>query len=47
MGDLPRWHELGIRGSGTEERIAMAAAVDELLSIKLHKLNWPDFRVNS
>ncbi len=41
-----RWQELAA-GGGTVERIAMAAAVDDLLSIKIHKLKWPGFRVNS
>jgi hypothetical protein len=42
-----RWQELGAHGGSIEERIAMAVAVDDLLSIMIHKLNWPDFRVNS
>jgi hypothetical protein len=41
-----RWQELGARSS-IEERGAMAAAVDVLLSITIHKLGWPDFRSNS
>lgn len=41
-----RWQELGGRASGTEEWIAIAAAADHLLSIKVHKLKWPDFRTN-
>jgi hypothetical protein len=41
-----RWQELGARSGHTEERIAMAAAVEELLSIMIHKLKWPDFRTN-
>jgi hypothetical protein len=42
-----RWQELGPRASTAEERIAMAAGVEELLSIKIHKLKWPDCRSNS
>src|ERR1700722_7786698 len=42
-----RWQELGSRSGHTEERIEMAAGVEELLSIKIHKLKWPDFRSNS
>jgi hypothetical protein len=42
-----RWQEMGARGGNTEERIAMAAGVEELLSIMVHRLNWPDFRSNS
>jgi hypothetical protein len=41
-----RWQELGARSGHTEERIEMATAVDELLSIKIHRLKWPDFRTN-
>jgi hypothetical protein len=41
-----RWQELGARGGSVEERIAMAVAVDDLLSIMIHKLKWPDFRTN-
>jgi hypothetical protein len=41
-----RWQELGARGGSIEERIAMAVAVDDLLSIIIHKLKWPDFRTN-
>jgi hypothetical protein len=39
-----RWQELGARIAHTEERIELAAAVDQLVSIMIHKLNWPDFR---
>jgi hypothetical protein len=39
-----RWQELGARSGHTEERIEMAAAVEQLASIMIHKLNWPDFR---
>jgi hypothetical protein len=42
-----RWQVLGERAQGGEEWIAMAAAADELLSIKLHRLRWPDSRLNS
>jgi hypothetical protein len=42
-----RWQALGARGEGTEEWIAIAAAVDGLLSIKIQILKWPDFRMNS
>jgi hypothetical protein len=41
-----RWEELGALAA-SEERIAITAAVNELLAIKTLKLNWPDFRVNS
>jgi hypothetical protein len=39
-----RWQELGARGGHTEERAEMAAGVEQLLSIQIHKLKWPDFR---
>jgi hypothetical protein len=42
---VQRWQELGA-GGGSEERIAMTAAVNDLLAIKIHKLQWPDFRAN-
>jgi hypothetical protein len=42
-----RWQELGNRTDHTEERTEIAAGVEELLSIKIHKLKWPDFRSNS
>jgi hypothetical protein len=42
-----RWQALGDSAWGGEERIAMAAGADELLSIKVHRLNWPDVRLNS
>jgi hypothetical protein len=42
-----RWQQLGARGGSVEERVALAIAVDELLSIMIHKLKWPDFRTNS
>jgi hypothetical protein len=43
-----RWQELGnsARGSVSEEWCAMAAGADELLSIKIHKLKWPNFLSN-
>jgi hypothetical protein len=41
-----RWQQLGARDGHAEERIEMAAAVDQLLSIMIHKLKWPDFRTN-
>jgi hypothetical protein len=41
-----RWQELGIRGVSVEERIALAEAVDGLLTIMIHKLKWPDFRTS-
>jgi hypothetical protein len=36
------WQELGARSGHTEERVEMAA-VEQLLSIKIHRLKWPDF----
>jgi hypothetical protein len=41
------WQELGARSRNTEERIALREAVEQLLSIKIYKLHWPDFRSNS
>lgn len=41
-----RWQELGGHAWGTDEGIAIAAAVEDLLSIKIHELKWPDFRTN-
>jgi hypothetical protein len=42
-----RWQELGEGARGNSEWNAMHAATEELLSIKVHKLKWPDFRVTS
>jgi hypothetical protein len=39
-----RWQELGEGARGNSEWNAMNAATEELLSIKIHKLKWPDFR---
>jgi hypothetical protein len=41
-----RWQELGARSGHTEERTELAVGVEQLLSIKIHKLKWPDFRPN-
>jgi hypothetical protein len=46
MGDLPEVARTRARSGHTEERIEMAAAVEELLSITIHKLKRPDFRTN-
>lgn len=40
-----RWQVLGDRARGNGEGMAMAAAAEELLAIKIHKLKWPDYRV--
>jgi hypothetical protein len=32
-------------GRGTAERKALHAATEDLLSIKIHRLKWPDFRM--
>jgi hypothetical protein len=42
-----RWQVLGEGASGSEEWIAMAAATEQLLFIKIHKLKWPDFLSNA
>jgi hypothetical protein len=41
-----RWQELGARSGQTEERAEMAAGGEQLLSFKILKLKWPDFRTN-
>jgi hypothetical protein len=37
-----RWLTLGTEEGHKEERDAMTAVADDLLSIKIHKLGWPD-----
>jgi hypothetical protein len=37
-----RWQELGDDPANTRERVAMEAAAEDLLAIKIHRLGWPD-----
>ena len=37
-----RWQALGTVEGHNEERDAMQLIADDLLSIKIHKLGWPD-----
>jgi hypothetical protein len=37
-----RWQELGNAPAHTRERVAMEAAAEDLLAIKIHRLGWPD-----
>jgi hypothetical protein len=37
-----RWQELGDSLAHTREQAAMKIAADDLLAIKIHKLEWPD-----
>jgi hypothetical protein len=39
-----RWQALGTVEGHNEERDAMQLIADDLLSIKIHKLGWPDPR---
>jgi hypothetical protein len=37
-----RWQELRDDAAHTRERAAMKIAADDLLAIKIHRLEWPD-----
>jgi hypothetical protein len=37
-----RWQELGDSPAHARERAAMKIAADDLLAIKIHRLEWPD-----
>ena len=39
-----RWQALGTAEGNNEERDAMKLIAEDLLSIKIHKLGWPDPR---
>ena len=41
-----RWQDTRRPRGHTEERIAIAEAVEELRLVMIHRLKWPDFRTN-